>query len=190
MRNACWEWTVLPPGLVLTAPHEACRSPISGLSRHVAVVIGLCRLQSVEHPSLGVKDGASGTFRVAATASVAYYRISMYNMYKCAYIPIHARTYMSMYIYTRTYLRILLRPDKKRSKYHIDHWLQNLLRERRKHYIHLSDPEISIKAKRRSHRDHWWQYRASRSMATRHWTIISLMVQCLEYNALRPSTAY
>ena len=38
MRKACWEWTVLPPGLVLTAPHEAW-SPISGLSRHVAVVI-------------------------------------------------------------------------------------------------------------------------------------------------------
>ena len=29
---------MLPPGLVLTAPHEAW-SPISGLSRHVAVVI-------------------------------------------------------------------------------------------------------------------------------------------------------
>ena len=38
MCKACWEWTVLPPGLVLTAPHEAW-SPISGLSRHVAVVI-------------------------------------------------------------------------------------------------------------------------------------------------------
>ena len=39
MRKACWEWTVLPPGLVLMAPHEACWSPISGLSQHVAVVI-------------------------------------------------------------------------------------------------------------------------------------------------------
>ena len=38
MCKACWEWTVLPPGLVLTAPHEAW-SPISGLSRHVAVVV-------------------------------------------------------------------------------------------------------------------------------------------------------
>ena len=38
MCKACWEWTVLPPGLVLTAPHEAW-SPISRLSRHVAVVI-------------------------------------------------------------------------------------------------------------------------------------------------------
>ena len=39
MRKACWEWTVLPPSLVLTAPHEACWSPVFGLSRHVAVVI-------------------------------------------------------------------------------------------------------------------------------------------------------
>ena len=29
---------MLPPGFVLTAPHEACWSPVSGLSRHVAVV--------------------------------------------------------------------------------------------------------------------------------------------------------
>ena len=29
---------MLPPGFVLTAPHKACWSPVSGLSRHVAVV--------------------------------------------------------------------------------------------------------------------------------------------------------
>ena len=59
-----------------------------------------------------------------------------------------------------------------------------------KHDMHLSDPEIHIKAWRRQHRDHRWQYRASRSMATRNWTIISLMVQCLAYNVLQASAAY
>ena len=106
-------------------------------------------------------------------------------------IPIHAHTYMSMYKYTHTHLHILLWPDKEGSEYHIDHWLQNLLRRLRlKHCTHLSDPEISIKAWCRSHRAHLWQYRASRSMATRHWIIISLIVQCLPSNALRALAAY
>ena len=100
-------------------------------------------------------------------------------MYICAYIPIHAHTYLNMYKYTHTHLHIMLWPGKEGSAYHIDHWLQNFLhRLRPKHCTHLSDPEISIKAWRRSHRDHRWQYRASRSMATRHWIIISLIVQC------------
>ena len=88
-------------------------------------------------------------------------------MYICAYIPIHAHTYMSMYKYTRTHLHILLWPGKEGSAYHIDHWLQNLLhRLRLKHCTHLSDPEISIKAWRRSHRDHrWWLVRNKKSCA-------------------------
>ena len=103
----------------------------------------------------------------------------------------HIHTWTCTYILT--HLRILFWPDKEGWNYHIDHWLQNLKRLEAKTlyiYIYLSDPTISIKAKRRSHRDHLWQYRASRSMATRHWTIISLMVQCLASNALRPSAAY
>ena len=64
---------------------------------------------------------------------------------------------MNMYKYTHTHLHILLWPGKEGSAYHIDHWLQNLLhRLRLKHCTHLSDPEISIKAWRRSQRDHRW----------------------------------
>ena len=146
---------------------------------------------SVKLPSLAVRGGTVGTFCIAATANVSLYRLSMYYMYICAYIPIHAHTYMNMYKYTHTHLHILLWPGKEGSAYHIDHWLQNLLhRLRLKHCTHLSDPEISIKAWRRSHRDHRWQYRASRSMATRHWINISLIVQCLASNALRALAAY
>ena len=49
---------------------------------------------------------------------------------------------------------------------------------------------VTRKEWRRSHRNHRWQHRASRSMATRNWTIISLMVQCLAYNVLQALAAY
>ena len=48
---------MLPPGLVLTAPHEAW-SPISGLSRHVAVVI-LALVCVSYNRSSGGWDGAT-----------------------------------------------------------------------------------------------------------------------------------
>ena len=53
---------------------------------------------------------------------------------------------MRLYIYTHTHLHILFWPDKEVSKFHIDRKLQNLLRVEAKHCIHMSEPEISIKA--------------------------------------------
>ena len=103
-------------------------------------------IQSVNLPSLAVKGGTIGMFCVIATANVSCYRLNMYCMYMCAYIPIHAHIHMRMHIYTHTHQRILFLVWQGRSYSTFIVNCRTSYGERLKDCIHLSDPEIFIKA--------------------------------------------